>query len=181
MIGRLLAARRAREKQNLPEVSVQQLNEEQKKQQLQQQIAEQQKEDFRKLHASCALVFAASFILFIIAVIILIPAVTYGDEVFFVAFGGFSLSGFGLLLIGCCFNDCCKSSDSPEGVYGEEQTSGMSGRGSAFKDSGISLCQSEAILRSYDQIPYNIPVRLEVPISTPIVVREYHNLPSVLT
>lgn len=184
MIGRLLAARRAREKEKQPDVSVQELNEQQKKLQRQKEIAEQQKEDFRRLHASCAVVFAGSFILLIIAIIILIPALTYGDDVFFLAFGAFSLSGIALLLIGCCFNDCCKTDDGIEGVDGNgfEDSATTSDMGAAgFKDSGISLCHSEALMQYYDEIPYNIPVRLEVPICAPLTIRNYYNLPSITT
>ena len=182
MIGRLLAARRARDNQKQPEASVQQLNEQQKQLQRQKEIQEQQKEDFRRLHASCAIVFAASFILFIIALIILIPALTYGDDVFFVAFGGFTLSGITLLLIGCCFNDCCKTEDENGGddANGFEGSSGSTDV-TGFRDSGISLCQSEALMQQYDEIPFNIPVRLEVPICAPLTIRNYYNLPSITT
>lgn len=181
MIGRLIAARRARENSKQPDVSVQQLNEQQKQLQRQKERQEQQKEDFKRLHASCALVFAGSVILFIIAVITLIPALTYGDQVFFVAFGGFTLSALALLLIGCCFNDCCKAEDASTGdndIEFEESTFESSG-GYGFKDSGISLCHSEAITKSYDEIPYHIPVRLEVPICPPLPVRNYYNLPTM--
>jgi hypothetical protein len=182
MIGRLIAARRARDKEKQPEVSVQQLNEQQKQQQRQKEIEEQQKEDFRRLHASCAVVFAASFILLIIALIVLIPALTYGDEVFFVAFAGFSVSGLTLLLVGCCFNDCCKAEDPISDKEGDEyQETTLTDPGHGFKDSGISLCQSEALQQYYDEIPYNVPVRLEVPICVPLTVRNYYNLPTITT
>lgn len=181
MIGRLLAAKRAREAQKLPEVSVQKLNEQQKELQRQREIQEQQKEDFKKLHASCAIVFAASIILLIIAMIVLIPALTEGNEVFFVAFGGFTLSGVTLLLLGCCFNDCCKTDkDDDNSDNGFEETS-ISTSANGFKDSGISLAQSEALMQYYDEIPFNIPVRLEVPICAPLTVRNYYNLPSITT
>lgn len=183
MIGRLLAARRARDKDKQPEVTVQQLNEQQKQLQRQKEIQEQQKEEFKRLHASCAVVFAGSFILLIIAVIILIPALTYGDEVFFVAFSGFSLSGLALLLIGCCFNDCCKTSDAAETDDGKvrEDATFVTESSAGFKDSGISLCHSDALAHYYDDIPYNVPVRLEVPVLAPLPVRDYYNLPSITT
>lgn len=182
MIGRLIAARRARDNSKQPEASVQQLNEQQNQIQRQKEIQEQQKEDFKRLHASCALVFAASVILFIIAFIILIPALDTGDEVFFVAFGGFSLSGMALLLIGCCFNDCCKAEDdtTTNRDLDFEESTFETRRAVGFKDSGISLCQSEArTMKSYDEVPYHIPVRLEVPICTPLPIRNYYNLPSI--
>ena len=187
-----LAVRRQRDKKK-QEVSVQQLNEElQAQQKIQQQILEQRK-DQKKSGGAGSIFFALSLIFFIIAVIILIPALVYGDRVFFVAFGITSGTASGLMVLGCCCNDCCadenNQSNGDDGVEDGESGPNIQGyeEGQEYPtnitvttDSGVgSSFMSDAGL----WVPAHIPVRLtDSPTDVSISVlhkKHYNNLPTV--
>lgn len=186
MIGRLLAAKRAREKQKV-DISVQQLNaEQQQKEKIQEAIAKK-KESKASGSIGCSILFAISCILFIIAVIILIPALVYGDRVFFLGFGIFAASAFACVVIGCCFNDCfvkkTLNEEDEENVDIEEGDfdDAMESKDRAvLTDSGISLMSKN----DRDDVPWNLPVRLGSPNKNDnnnCIRISYNNLPTVVS
>ena len=196
-----LAKNRERHKKKV-EVSVQQLN---AQQQEKQKIQEARKREKVSGSIGCSVLFAISCMLFIIALIVLIPAVVYGQRVFYVSFGIFSASACVLVVIGCCFNDCfVKKNDDKENVegaddeddqdedeydeeYGDEESGGhvkdvrkmMLSTG--MTDSGISLISCR------EDVPWNLPVRLGSPNKSLInndflfKISNYNNLPTVVS
>lgn len=180
MYAFLAATRRAREGKKQQEISVQQLNKEQQQKEKIQEILEQKKEARNNSAVICSLIFALSWMLFIVAFIVLISALLYRQEIFFIGFGVFLIIASCLLIIGCCFNDCCDRQDNQEknavedGLDDEELTPSLdSSQGMA--DSGINMC--------YD-VPYHIPVRLGSPnasMSFLHVRQQYGNLPTVVS
>lgn len=207
MFAFLAARRRARAQKEGKEITVEQLNVEQEKKEKAAEAKEFLREETKKVVGGCSVVFACSIIMFIISIIILIPALAYGNRVFFLGFGGFGVAGIGLLLIGCIFNDCCTKEDQKE----EEEYDVESGRRTPslrpvsasclpedevsrtslkncdsttkvttvnrMTDSGISLTNG---VESVDDVPSHIPVRLGSASSAPqLEIKVYHNLPTV--
>jgi len=162
------------------------------------------REETKKVVGGCSVVFACSIIMFIISTIILIPALVYGNRVFFLGFGGFGVAGIGLLFIGCIFNDCCIKEDQKEeydvedgrtpsprpasaSCLPEDEVSRTSLKNcdsmtkdttvNRMTDSGISLTNG---VESVDDVPSHIPVRLGSASSAPqLEIKVYHNLPTV--
>lgn len=120
MIAFLAARRKLNAKKVEP--TVQELNEQQENAQI--------KDDTGEVHesnktGSCAFVFAVSLMLLITSAICLIPAITDGNGIFYVAAGAFAGLGCALLIIGCCFIDCGrdkgnKSSDRSNSIYSDD-------------------------------------------------------------
>ena len=107
MIAFLAARRKLNAKKVEP--TVQELNEQQENAHIKDDTAEVNESNKT---GYCAFVFAVSLMLLITSAICLIPAITDGNPIFYVAAGAFAGIGSALLIIGCCFIDCGKNKKS---------------------------------------------------------------------
>lgn len=103
MIAFLAARRKLNAKKVEP--TVQELNEQQENAHFKDDTAEVGESNKT---GYCAFVFAVSLMLLITSAICLIPAITDGNRIFYVAAGACAGIGSALLTIGCCFIDCGK-------------------------------------------------------------------------
>lgn len=173
MIAFLAARRKLNQKKVEP--SVQELNEQQEN--AQQKVEEKDTNETKS--GSCAIVFAVSIMLLIVAVICIIPAIVDGSRVFYVAAGALAGSASALLTIACCFIDCFRNKGN-KGRRGSDDLESIQSTSPLKSPVDFNGNLNVNQLKSNYPNPL-VPSLIENSPKSLAPIRQYCNLPTVCT